>query len=194
MPERSSLRTESLSEFPIAGSQTSPIKDQSSEMSHIQYIWDSPWPEHDLRPYEMSKCHGGVIAAFTETGQAESSIKVPEQRAYSGRKPIIPSPLADIPCTTLGVQGLLNQLNTTLGTSHTLANAFIFSLLEDYISKLLDTVSKFTFVAAINIQHLIVHRPLIFAPVQFQMRTLPLSKALEYNISLSPIAFTLHSE
>ncbi len=42
------------------------------------------------------------------------------QRSYTGGSPVIPSSLADTPCATLGVQGVLDQLNTTLGTSHTL--------------------------------------------------------------------------
>ncbi|KAK0458754.1 uncharacterized protein EV420DRAFT_330307 [Desarmillaria tabescens] len=73
-----------------------------------------------------------TISAFTETGQEESSIVVPLQRAYTGRKPVIPSRLADTPCATLGVQGLLDQLNITLRTSHTLIPS-LSSLLEECI-------------------------------------------------------------
>ncbi|PBK66004.1 hypothetical protein ARMSODRAFT_960448 [Armillaria solidipes] len=58
-----------------------------------------------------------TISAFTETGQAESSIEVPMQRSYTGGSPVIPSSLADTPCATLGIQGFLDRLNTTLGTS-----------------------------------------------------------------------------
>lgn len=75
-----------------------------------------------------------TISAFTETGQPESSIIVPLQRAYTGRKPVISSRLADTPCTTFGIQGLLDQLNTTLGTSHTLDTPSLSSLLEDCIT------------------------------------------------------------
>ncbi|KAK0234005.1 hypothetical protein IW262DRAFT_1452551 [Armillaria fumosa] len=74
-----------------------------------------------------------TISAFTETGREESSIIVPLQRAYSGRNPVIPSRLADTACATLGIQGLLDQLNTTLGTSYSLDNPFLPSLLEDCI-------------------------------------------------------------
>ncbi|KAG7443456.1 uncharacterized protein BT62DRAFT_332389 [Guyanagaster necrorhizus] len=74
-----------------------------------------------------------TISAFTEMGQEESSIKVPLQRSYAGRKPIISSSLANTPCATLGVMGLLDQLNTTLRTSHTLDTPFISSTLEDCI-------------------------------------------------------------
>ncbi|KAK0436336.1 uncharacterized protein EV420DRAFT_239002 [Desarmillaria tabescens] len=75
-----------------------------------------------------------TISAFTETGQPDSSIIVPLQRAYTGRKPVISSRLADTPCATLGIQGLLDQLNTTLGTSHSLDTPSLSSLLEDCIT------------------------------------------------------------
>ncbi len=75
-----------------------------------------------------------TISAFTETGQAKSSIVVPKQRAYTGRKPVISSRLADIPCATLGVQGLLDQLNSTLRTSYTLDDPSLSTLLEDCIA------------------------------------------------------------
>ncbi|KAK0500943.1 hypothetical protein EDD18DRAFT_1280248 [Armillaria luteobubalina] len=74
-----------------------------------------------------------TISAFTETGREESSIAVPLQRAYTGRKPVITSHLANTPCATLGVQGLLDQLNATLATSYSLDNLFLSSLLEDCI-------------------------------------------------------------
>ncbi|KAK0458752.1 uncharacterized protein EV420DRAFT_330414 [Desarmillaria tabescens] len=75
-----------------------------------------------------------TISAFTETGREESSIIVPLQRAYTGRRPVISSHLADTPCATLGIQGLLDQLNSTLGTSHTLDTPSLSSLLEDCIA------------------------------------------------------------
>ncbi|SJL13418.1 uncharacterized protein ARMOST_16861 [Armillaria ostoyae] len=75
-----------------------------------------------------------TISAFTETGLEESSIIVPLQRTYTGRKPVISSSLADTPCATLGIQGLLDQLNTTLGTSYSSDNRSLSSLLEDCIT------------------------------------------------------------
>ncbi|SJL16377.1 uncharacterized protein ARMOST_19899 [Armillaria ostoyae] len=60
------------------------------------------------------------LSAFTETGQAKLSIEVPKQRSYTGLSPVIPCSLADTPCATLGVQGVLDGLNAALGTSHTL--------------------------------------------------------------------------
>ncbi|PBK83906.1 hypothetical protein ARMGADRAFT_1067621 [Armillaria gallica] len=75
-----------------------------------------------------------TISAFTETGQEESSIIIPKQRSYTGPERVISSRLADTPCATLGVQGLLNQLNTTLGTSHSLDNPFLSSFLDGCIT------------------------------------------------------------
>ncbi|KAK0437293.1 uncharacterized protein EV420DRAFT_1487162 [Desarmillaria tabescens] len=75
-----------------------------------------------------------TISAFTETGIAESSIKVPLQRVYTSQKPIISSCLADTPCADLGIQGILDQLNTTLGTSHSLDIPSLSSVLEDCIA------------------------------------------------------------
>ncbi|KAK0458739.1 uncharacterized protein EV420DRAFT_1763839 [Desarmillaria tabescens] len=89
---------------------------------------DRPWFE----PKEISLPEV-TISAFTETGQPESSIVVPLQRAYTGRWPVISSHLADTPCATLGIQGLLDQLNTTLGTSYTLTRS-LSSLLKECIA------------------------------------------------------------
>ncbi|KAK0506499.1 hypothetical protein EDD18DRAFT_1342867 [Armillaria luteobubalina] len=75
-----------------------------------------------------------TITSLTEIGQTEESVKVPNQRTYTGRKPIISSPLADITCSSLGMQGLLNLLNTTLRTSYTLDTPSLSSVLEDCIA------------------------------------------------------------
>ncbi|KAK0242213.1 hypothetical protein EDD85DRAFT_946357 [Armillaria nabsnona] len=83
-----------------------------------------------------------TISATIETGQAESTIKVPKQRNYTGRF-VIPSSLADIPCATLGVQGVLDQLNVTLGTSHTLDTPSVLSVLGDCIVKNYDFGSAY---------------------------------------------------
>ncbi len=61
-------------------------------------------------------------------------IKVPNQRAYTGSKPVIPSSLADTPSASLGVDGLLETLNSTLGTGYDLTPS-LSSLLKPYISK-----------------------------------------------------------
>ncbi|KAK0449090.1 uncharacterized protein EV420DRAFT_1750784 [Desarmillaria tabescens] len=81
---------------------------------------------------KMMVCYE-VITSFTETGRAELTIKVPLQWVYTGQKPVIPSSLADTPCATLGIQGILIQLNTYLGMSHTLNTLCLSSLLEEYI-------------------------------------------------------------
>ncbi|SJL07600.1 uncharacterized protein ARMOST_10950 [Armillaria ostoyae] len=75
-----------------------------------------------------------TLSAFAETGLAESSIIVPKQRAYIGRRPVISSRLANTLCANLGIRGLLDQLNTTLGTSYTLDTPSLSSLLEDCIT------------------------------------------------------------
>ncbi|KAK0449081.1 uncharacterized protein EV420DRAFT_791016 [Desarmillaria tabescens] len=79
-----------------------------------------------------------TISAFTEIGKEESSIQVSKQRSYTGRKPVITSSLADTPCTDLGVAGILDQLNTTLGTSYTLNNPSLSSILQSCISEKYD--------------------------------------------------------
>ncbi|KAK0437168.1 hypothetical protein EV421DRAFT_1075529 [Armillaria borealis] len=61
-----------------------------------------------------------IISAIDETSSADLHVQVPEQRIYTGRKPVITSSLADTPCASLGADGLLEKLNTTLGTSYTL--------------------------------------------------------------------------
>ncbi|PBK79142.1 hypothetical protein ARMGADRAFT_185164 [Armillaria gallica] len=74
------------------------------------------------------------LSAYTETGQAELSIEVPLQRSYTGgRHDVIPCSLADTPCATLGVWGLLNGLNVTLGTSRT--SRELHTILEDFIER-----------------------------------------------------------
>ncbi|KAK0456815.1 hypothetical protein EV421DRAFT_2029263 [Armillaria borealis] len=76
-----------------------------------------------------------MISSQTEIGQTEESIKVPNQRAYTGRKPVISSSLADTLCSSLGIQGLLDLLNNTLGTSYTLDTPSVSSVLKDCIAK-----------------------------------------------------------
>ncbi len=75
-----------------------------------------------------------TLSAPTEAGQAESAIPVLKQRSYIGRKPVIPSALADILCAELGVNGALEKLNATLGTSYNLT-ASLNSVLESYITR-----------------------------------------------------------
>ncbi|KAK0245384.1 hypothetical protein EDD85DRAFT_730997, partial [Armillaria nabsnona] len=53
---------------------------------------------------------------------------------YIGRKPVISSSLADTPCSSLGIQGLLYLLNTILGTSYTLDAPSLSFVLKDCIA------------------------------------------------------------
>ncbi|KAK0460062.1 uncharacterized protein EV420DRAFT_1747038 [Desarmillaria tabescens] len=76
-----------------------------------------------------------TLSAVTTTSQAKSSIPVPKQWSYTGRKPVISSSLANTPCTSLGVAGLLEKLNSALGTSYTLETPSLSSLLEAYSTK-----------------------------------------------------------
>ncbi|KAK0458359.1 uncharacterized protein EV420DRAFT_1682587 [Desarmillaria tabescens] len=76
-----------------------------------------------------------TISASTEINQAEEEIVVPLQRKYTGAKPVISASLANTPCTTLGTRGLLERLNTTLGTSHSLETPSLSSVLEVCIWK-----------------------------------------------------------
>ncbi|KAK0198111.1 hypothetical protein F5146DRAFT_1157673 [Armillaria mellea] len=81
---------------------------------------------------------GITISSQTEIGQAEECIEVPKQRAYTGSKLVISSSLADTPCSSFGIQGLLDSLNTTLGTSYTLDTPSLSSVLKDCIAKKYD--------------------------------------------------------
>ncbi|SJL03062.1 uncharacterized protein ARMOST_06407 [Armillaria ostoyae] len=75
-----------------------------------------------------------TINAPIEDGLPIEDIKVPNQRAYTGSKPVIPPSLADTPSASLGVDRLLQMLNSTLGTKYDLTPS-LSSLLKSYISK-----------------------------------------------------------
>ncbi|PBK64872.1 hypothetical protein ARMSODRAFT_454351 [Armillaria solidipes] len=83
------------------------------------------------------------LSAYTETGQAELSIEVPKQRSYTGggRHDVIPCSLADTPCATLGVRGILNRLNATLGTSRT--SHKLDTILKDFVERNYDFGSAY---------------------------------------------------
>ncbi len=76
-----------------------------------------------------------TISTHTETGHAEEEMAVPLQQTYTGTKPVILAILANAPCTVFGLYGLLERLNTNLGTSLTLETLALSSLLEDCIVK-----------------------------------------------------------
>ncbi|KAK0199646.1 hypothetical protein DFS33DRAFT_1363873 [Desarmillaria ectypa] len=73
-----------------------------------------------------------TLSSPAGTGE-KTSIPVLNQRSYTGRKPVIPSTLADTPCADLAIGGLLERLNTTLGTSYTLFTPWVYSVLGDCI-------------------------------------------------------------
>ncbi|KAK0482800.1 hypothetical protein IW261DRAFT_1469758 [Armillaria novae-zelandiae] len=110
---------------------------------HIDTVNEELTIDWDNESYysETYECLWGItlpivtLSAFTETGQAEESIQVPNQRHYTGQRPVIPSSLADTPCAALGIQGVLDRLNGTLGTSHTLDMPCILSLLKECIER-----------------------------------------------------------
>ncbi|KAK0245319.1 hypothetical protein EDD85DRAFT_800579 [Armillaria nabsnona] len=74
-----------------------------------------------------------TIIAPLEDGLSIEDIKVPNQRAYTGSNPVIPSSLADTTSASLGIDGLMKTLNSTLGTKYDLTPS-LSSLLEVYIS------------------------------------------------------------
>ncbi len=87
-----------------------------------------------MRKTDYSNLSDITIIAPIEGSLSIKDIKVPNQRAYTGSKPVIPSSLADTPSASLGVDGLIELLNSTLGTKYDL-NPSLSSLLEAYISK-----------------------------------------------------------
>ncbi|KAK0237973.1 hypothetical protein EDD85DRAFT_563433 [Armillaria nabsnona] len=132
------VRPEVPSTSSEASSQSDPVDDEESNSSSDRDFNDGFDPHDYIEDYRhrwgitLPKV---ILSAVTETGQAETSIKVPKQRSYTGRKPIISSSLADTPCATLGIQVVLDRLNATLGTTHTLNTPSLSSLLEDCIEK-----------------------------------------------------------
>ncbi|KAK0433083.1 hypothetical protein EV421DRAFT_2063400, partial [Armillaria borealis] len=135
IPDSSSdVRPELSPNSLVAGSEIYPVDEQST--SNCDSLSDDV--DRYVRRYTD---RSGItislftISAFTETGQAEASIKVPKQQFHTGLRPVIPSSLADTPCAALGVQGVLDRLNATLGTSHTLNTPSVLSLLEECIEK-----------------------------------------------------------
>ncbi|KAK0231766.1 hypothetical protein EDD85DRAFT_114885 [Armillaria nabsnona] len=99
----------------------------------VQLVFGDPDPRDILLQAMLEEQH--TLSSLTEAHQSESTIIVPAQRSYTGRKMVISSSLADTPCTTLGVQGMLDQLNVSLRTPNTtLEDPHLSALLEDCIS------------------------------------------------------------
>ncbi|PBK64191.1 hypothetical protein ARMSODRAFT_1023356 [Armillaria solidipes] len=95
--------------------------------------YTNPSRKDNKRKFYYSNLSSVTTIAPIEDGLSIQDIKVPNQRAYTGSKPVIPSSLADTPCASLGVDGLLKTLNNTLGTKYDLTPS-LSSLLEAYIS------------------------------------------------------------
>ncbi len=64
-----------------------------------------------------------------------ASIPVLNQQSYTGRKPVIPSALANTLCADFGISGLLEKFNTTLGTLYNQLTGGVCAVLEDCILK-----------------------------------------------------------
>ncbi|KAK0447547.1 hypothetical protein EV421DRAFT_147366 [Armillaria borealis] len=73
-----------------------------------------------------------TLSSSTEANRDESTIPVLKQRSYTGRK-VVPSALANTLCVDLGVDGVLDTLNTMLGTSYTLDS--VISVLNPYVAQ-----------------------------------------------------------
>ncbi|KAK0245296.1 hypothetical protein EDD85DRAFT_13628 [Armillaria nabsnona] len=110
-------------------------------MNRHQLHWRQRWIQRDgyTNPsYRGNKTyHSNLsnvrITAPVEDGLWIQDIKVPNQRAYTGSKPVIPSSLADTSSASLDVDELLKMLNSTLGTKYDLTPS-LSSILEAYIS------------------------------------------------------------
>ncbi|SJL18516.1 uncharacterized protein ARMOST_22109 [Armillaria ostoyae] len=71
-------------------------------------------------------------SSFTEANRDESTIPVLKQRSYTGRK-VIPSALANTLCADLGADGILEKLNTILGTTYALDS--VISVINPYVAQ-----------------------------------------------------------
>ncbi len=78
-----------------------------------------------------------TLSALNETGREESTIPVLQQRSYTGIKPVITSALADTRCIDLGMDRILEILNTKLGTSYTLDDhsSILQSVFRSFITR-----------------------------------------------------------
>ncbi|KAK0501642.1 hypothetical protein EDD18DRAFT_743421 [Armillaria luteobubalina] len=81
-------------------------------------------------PREYASLPEVTLSALKETCWADSTIVVPKQRSYTGKKPVITSALANTYCADLGVDGVLEKLNTGLGTSYKLSTTFESDILQ----------------------------------------------------------------
>jgi len=71
----------------------------------------------------------------TDPSMILNHIEVPLQQGYTGHSRVIPSSLADVPCSSFGVEGLLEKLNDVMRQSFTLDMPSISELLDSCISR-----------------------------------------------------------
>ncbi|SJL06505.1 uncharacterized protein ARMOST_09844 [Armillaria ostoyae] len=104
------------------------------------------WGRTNGPPIHYSNCPDLpeiTLSVLSETGQAELTIPVLKQRSYTGNAPLISFALANTPCADLGIDGVLEKLNATLGTSFTLRSRILrllgivqlHSILEPYVTR-----------------------------------------------------------
>ncbi|SJL18501.1 uncharacterized protein ARMOST_22092 [Armillaria ostoyae] len=98
-----------------------------------------------------------TISSLTEANRDESTIPVLKQRSYTGRK-VVPSALANTLCVDLGVDGVLDNLNTTvLSTSYTLDS--VISVLNPYVAQGFDFGTTYAYLRPfLDDIHTIEHR------------------------------------
>ncbi|KAK0479167.1 hypothetical protein IW261DRAFT_1626405 [Armillaria novae-zelandiae] len=79
-----------------------------------------------------------TLSALAETGREELTIPVLKQRSYTDNQPVISSALADTLCGDLGIDGVLEKFNTTLGTSYSLGSKDLCHLGKTTLSSILE--------------------------------------------------------
>ena len=100
-------------------------RDQARIQAHAQ----SGRPIVPLRPPRT------VTILPTDPPSTVNRIQIPLQQQYTGHSLVIPSSLADTPCTSFGIEGLLEQLNDVMGQSFTMEMPSIHELLDSCISR-----------------------------------------------------------
>ncbi|KAK0499357.1 hypothetical protein EDD18DRAFT_1441000 [Armillaria luteobubalina] len=102
--------------------------------SSVEASDDPGVKEHSDEKYDTAS--NITLSSLTEANREEATIPVLKQRSYRGSREVISSAQADTLCADLGVDRVLEKLNTTLGTSYALAS--VVSILHSYISQNFD--------------------------------------------------------
>ncbi|PBK79348.1 hypothetical protein ARMGADRAFT_1093229 [Armillaria gallica] len=92
---------------------------------------------------------GFALTTVNVNLRPEEEIIVPLQRTYTGRTAVISASLADTPCAMFSAPRLLDRLNPILGTSYTMDNLSLPSLLEDCITKEYDFGTAYSHLCAV---------------------------------------------